>query len=69
MFQEYVDFLFKVLSFNLSCVDGFLYSAYKTFHFAIGFGPSGCDTVMFNSVVFHVAGEFVAVEGWTVVTF
>ena len=25
--------------------------------------------VMFNSVVFHVAGEFVAVEGWTVVSF
>ena len=24
---------------------------------------------MFDSVVFHVAGEFVAVEGWTIVTF
>ena len=24
---------------------------------------------MFNSVVFHVAGEFVAVEGWTIVSF
>ena len=25
--------------------------------------------MMFNSVVVHVAGEFVAVEGWTVVSF
>ena len=25
--------------------------------------------MMFNSVVFHVAGEFVAVERWTVVSF
>ena len=25
--------------------------------------------VMFNSIFFHVAGEFMAVEGWTVVSF
>ena len=65
MFKEDVDFLLPVLSFHLSCIDSCLYCAYKPFHFAIIFS----HTVMFNSVVFHVVGKFVAVEGWTVVCF
>ena len=69
MFEEDVNLLLPVLSFHLSCVDCFLYGVYETFHFAIGFRLEGCNTLMFNFVVFCVAGKFVAVEGWTVVCF